>query len=84
MVKSKFSRIKMKVTEHIKNAKGKTLFSFEIIPPKKGNSIQQLYNNIDPLMEFKPPSSVFNAWNSSWYFANAMNSVVHTGVKSAG
>ena len=45
----------MKVTEHIKQANGKTLFSFEIIPPKKGNSIQQLYNNIDPLMEFKPP-----------------------------
>ena len=31
------------------------MFSFEIIPPKKGNSIQELYNNIDPLMEFKPP-----------------------------
>ncbi len=45
----------MKVTDHIKNANGKTLFSFEIIPPKKGNSIQQLYNNIDPLMEFNPP-----------------------------
>ena len=45
----------MKVTEHIKNAKGKTLFSFEIIPPKKGNSIQELYSNIDPLMEFNPP-----------------------------
>ena len=45
----------MKVTEHIKNANGKTLFSFEIIPPKKGKSIQELYNNIDPLMEFKPP-----------------------------
>ena len=44
----------MKVTDHIKNANGKTLFSFEIIPPKKGNSIQQLYNNIEPLMEFKP------------------------------
>ncbi|APY01107.1 5,10-methylenetetrahydrofolate reductase (NAD(P)) [Lacinutrix venerupis] len=45
----------MKVTEHIKNAKGKTLFSFEIIPPKKGKSIQDLYDNIDPLMEFNPP-----------------------------
>ena len=45
----------MKITEHIKKAKGKTLFSFEIIPPKKGNSIQELYNNIDPLMEFNPP-----------------------------
>ncbi|WP_412983833.1 methylenetetrahydrofolate reductase [NAD(P)H] [Pontimicrobium sp. IMCC45349] len=45
----------MKVTDHIKQAQGNTLFSFEIIPPKKGNSIQALYNNIDPLMEFKPP-----------------------------
>ncbi len=45
----------MKVTEHIANANGKTLFSFEIVPPQKGQNIQQLYNNIDPLMEFKPP-----------------------------
>ena len=45
----------MKVTEHIKKAKGKTLFSFEIIPPQKGRSIEELYNNIDPLMEFNPP-----------------------------
>ncbi|TVZ55982.1 5,10-methylenetetrahydrofolate reductase (NAD(P)) [Lutibacter sp. Hel_I_33_5] len=45
----------MKVTDHIKKANGKTLFSFEIIPPKKGKSIQELYSNIDPLMEFKPP-----------------------------
>ena len=44
----------MKITDHIKQAK-ETLFSFEIIPPKKGNSIQDLYDNIDPLMEFKPP-----------------------------
>ncbi|GGH40919.1 5,10-methylenetetrahydrofolate reductase [Mangrovimonas yunxiaonensis] len=45
----------MKVTEHIKQANGKTLFSFEIIPPQKGSSIKELYNKIDPLMEFKPP-----------------------------
>ena len=45
----------MKVTEHLKKANGKTLFSFEIIPPKKGNHIQDLYDNIDPLMEFNPP-----------------------------
>lgn len=45
----------MKVTDHIKNAKGKSLFSFEIVPPVKGQSIQTLYDNIDPLMEFKPP-----------------------------
>ena len=45
----------MKVTDHIKNAKGETLFSFEIVPPVKGKNIQQLYDNIDPLMEFQPP-----------------------------
>lgn len=45
----------MKVTDHIKEAKGKTLFSFEIIPPVKGRNIQELYDNINPLMEFKPP-----------------------------
>jgi len=45
----------MKVTDHITNAKGKTLFSFEIVPPVKGRNIQELYNNIDPLMEFNPP-----------------------------
>ena len=45
----------MKVTEHLKKHTGKTQFSFEIIPPKKGNHIQDLYDNIDPLMEFNPP-----------------------------
>jgi len=45
----------MKITEHIARAKGKTLFSFEIVPPLKGQNIQKLYDNIDPLMEFNPP-----------------------------
>jgi methylenetetrahydrofolate reductase (NADPH) len=44
----------MKVIDHIKNAKGKTLFSFEILPPLKGKSIQSIYDGIDPLMEFDP------------------------------
>lgn len=43
----------MKVTEHIKAAK-ETLFSFEILPPLKGKSIQSIYEGIDPLMEFNP------------------------------
>lgn len=45
----------MKITEHIERAKGKPLFSFEVIPPTKGSNIQNLYDNIDPLMEFCPP-----------------------------
>ena len=44
----------MKVTEHIANAR-ETLFSFEVVPPVKGKNIEELYRNIDPLMEFRPP-----------------------------
>ena len=45
----------MKITDHIEKAHGKTLFSLEVIPPTKGTGIEDLYRNIDPLMEFKPP-----------------------------
>jgi len=44
----------MKVTEHINNAAGRTLVSFEVLPPLKGKTIETLYNHLDPLMEFKP------------------------------
>ncbi|MEJ5961450.1 methylenetetrahydrofolate reductase [NAD(P)H] [Pedobacter immunditicola] len=45
----------MKIKDHIKCAKGKTLFSFELLPPVKGQSIQGIFDAIDPLMEFNPP-----------------------------
>ena len=45
----------MKVCEHLKQANGKTLFTIEILPPLKGENIRSLFDNIDPLMEFKPP-----------------------------
>ena len=45
----------MKVTEHLRNANGKTLFTIEILPPLKGENIKSLFDNLDPLMEFKPP-----------------------------
>lgn len=44
----------MKITEHIKSATN-TLFSFEILPPLKGQDINQIYAGIEPLMEFNPP-----------------------------
>ncbi len=43
-----------KVTQFIEQADGKTLFSIEIIPPIKGQSINELFHSIEPLMEFKP------------------------------
>lgn len=47
----------MKVREHIAKAieAKKTEFSFEILPPLKGQNINTIFDNIDPLMEFKPP-----------------------------
>jgi methylenetetrahydrofolate reductase (NADH) len=45
----------MKVTQHIKKANGNTLFTFEILPPLKGQTITSIYDSIDTLMEFNPP-----------------------------
>jgi len=42
-----------KIIDILKNTK-KTLFSFELLPPLKGNSIESIYQTIDPLMEFNP------------------------------
>lgn len=44
----------MKVTEHIEKANGKTLFSFEILPPLKGTTIDKIYKTIDNLIEYNP------------------------------
>ncbi len=45
----------MKVTQYIDEAKGKTLISFEVLPPLKGGGMQAIFDALDPLMEFKPP-----------------------------
>ncbi len=45
----------MKVIDQLAKAKS-TLFSFEVIPPLKGESIQSIYDGIDPLIEFNPIS----------------------------
>ena len=43
----------MKVIELIKQSK-QTAFSFELLPPLKGNSIQKVFNVIERLREFDP------------------------------
>ena len=42
-----------KVIDHIRESR-KTAFSFEILPPLKGNSINRIYDIIDKLTEFDP------------------------------
>ncbi|MGN0229942.1 MAG: methylenetetrahydrofolate reductase [Muribaculaceae bacterium] len=43
----------MKVTELISSSTSPG-FSFEVLPPLKGKGIEQIYKNIDRLIEFKP------------------------------
>jgi methylenetetrahydrofolate reductase (NADPH) len=43
----------MTVIEKIRSAKG-TLFTFELLPPLKGHSIENVYSTIDKLMEYNP------------------------------
>ncbi|MBU2651715.1 MAG: methylenetetrahydrofolate reductase [NAD(P)H] [Bacteroidetes bacterium] len=43
----------MKVIEAIQKS-NETLFTFEILPPLKGETIESIYRTIDPLMEFQP------------------------------
>lgn len=43
----------MKVTEHIRQAKG-PIISLEILPPTKGKSIDSIYNVLDKFVDFKP------------------------------
>lgn len=43
----------MKVIDKIKQAKS-ALFTFELLPPLKGHTIQEIYDTIDPLIEFNP------------------------------
>ena len=45
----------MKIIEHFEKSKGKTLVSFEVLPPLKGGSMQAIFDALDPLMEFNPP-----------------------------
>lgn len=44
----------MNIADVISDNGGETRFSFEILPPLKGNSIYKVYNIIDKLREFNP------------------------------
>jgi methylenetetrahydrofolate reductase (NADPH) len=65
----------MKITEHIKNAT-KTLFSFEILPPLKGQDINSLFAAIEPLMEFKPPFIDVTYHREEFVFKNRENGLL--------
>jgi methylenetetrahydrofolate reductase (NADPH) len=43
----------LKITDHIRQS-NKTLFSFELLPPLKGQNIEHIHQTIEPLMDFDP------------------------------
>lgn len=53
MALAEYLKIIMTVIELIKNAKS-PLFTFELLPPLKGHSIEKIYAAIDRLVEFQP------------------------------
>lgn len=65
----------MKITDHIKKAKS-TLFSLEILPPKKGQNIQELFDHLDPLMEFNPAFVDVTYHREEFVFKNMPNGLL--------
>ena len=51
----------MSLVEKIKSAKT-TAFSFELLPPLKGNGIDGVYRTIDALREFDPKYINMTLW----------------------
>jgi 5,10-methylenetetrahydrofolate reductase len=62
----------MKITDLIKDGK-RTAFSFEILPPLKGNSIQKVYNVIDKLIEFDPKYINITSHHSEYIYKTLPN-----------
>jgi len=65
----------VKVTDHISKAKS-TLFSFEVLPSIKGRDIQDLYDGIEPLMEFDP-SFINVTYHREEYVFKKLNNGLH-------
>lgn len=63
----------MKVIDLINGSKS-TAFSFEILPPIKGNSIQKVYNVIDKLKEFDPKYINITSHHSEYIYKTLSDS----------
>ncbi|MDD3876770.1 MAG: methylenetetrahydrofolate reductase [NAD(P)H] [Bacteroidales bacterium] len=70
----------MRVIEKLQNAV-KTMFSFEILPPLKGENINSIWNAIDPLMEFKPAYINITYHREEIYYKKLHNGLLEERVK---
>ena len=60
----------MKVIEFLNKA-NKTLFSYEIIPPNRGGSIEKVFNLVEQLMPFDPPFIDLTSRSAEVYYEDA-------------
>ena len=67
----------MKVIDILNEAKEKqtTYFSFELLPPLKGNSIEKVFSTIDKLREFDPKYINITAHRDEVIFTEAEKGV---------
>jgi len=71
----------MKIVDYFNKSQGETFVSFEVLPPLKGGSMNDIFKTLDPLMEFKPPfidvtyhreEYVYNKRESGYYEKTAI------------
>ncbi len=60
----------MKVIEFLEKA-NETLFSYEIIPPNRGGSIQKIFHLVEQLMPFDPPFIDLTSRSAEVYYEDA-------------
>lgn len=75
----------MKVIQHLQEAK-KTLFSIEILPPLKGENIQDIYATMNTLIEYEPSFIDVTYHREEYVFRDAGNGLLkkHTVRKRPG
>ncbi len=65
----------LKITDYIKKSKD-TLFSFELLPPLKGQNFDSIQHTIDPLLEFNPAFINITYHQEETVYENAGNGLI--------
>ena len=70
----------MKAIEFLEKAT-EPLISYEIIPPKRGGSVQQIFNTVEQLMRFEPPFIDVTSHSAQIYFEEMPDGTLKRHVK---
>lgn len=70
----------MKVVEFLNKA-SEPLISYEIIPPKRGGSVQQIFDTVEQLMRFEPPFIDVTSHSAQVYYEEMPDGTVKRHVK---